>query len=138
MLPTANVLMDRALWDEVGPFRVVGWSGDTELCWRARARGHRLVFDPAAVVEHSHEPSLAGFWRERLARGAAFAVVRSRAEGWSRARAAIALATAPLVPLALLTRRLRRDELTTLPLQLLGNVAWALGEARSCLALLRG
>ena len=138
MLPTANVLLTRALWDEIGPFRVLGWSGDTELCWRARARGHKLSFDPASVVEHEHELGLAGFWRERLERGAAFATMRSRAESWSRARAAIALVATPVVPFILLARGLRRDELTTVPVQLVGYVAWALGEGRAHLALLRG
>ena len=138
MLPTANLLIDRAAWDEVGPFTLLGWSGDTELCWRAREAGHTLAFEPSAVVEHHHEPGLSGFWRERLERGAAFAALRARAEGWSRARAAAALVAMPAVPLILTARGLRGGGLDTLAVQLLGNTAWALGEGRAQLALLRG
>jgi glycosyltransferase involved in cell wall biosynthesis len=136
MLPTANLLMDRQVWDEVGPFRLLGWSGDTELCWRAREAGHRLVFDPTAVVEHHQPPGIAAFCGERLVRGAAFARIRASTEGWSRARALAALAATPLVPL-LLVVRVRPLTPSTLPVQLVGYSAWALGEARSHLAHVR-
>lgn len=136
MLPTANLLMDRTVWEEVGPFRLLGWSGDTELCWRAREAGHRLAFDPAAVVEHQHEPDLRAFWRERLDRGRAFAAMRARAEGWSRPRAVAALAATPVVPV-LLVARSGRAAAGTLPILLVGHSAWALGEARAHLARVR-
>ena len=129
-------MMDRRVWEGVGPFRLLGWSGDTELCWRAREAGHRLAFDPTAVVEHHHDPGLRGFWQERLARGAAFAAMRARAEDWSRPRGLAALAATPLVPL-LLVARSRPLAPGTLPVELVGYSAWALGEARSHLACVR-
>jgi GT2 family glycosyltransferase len=138
MLPTANVLMDRRVWEEVGPFTLLGWSGDTELCWRAREGGHRLAFDPTAVVDHHHEPGLRDFCRERFERGSAFAAMRARAEGWSPMRAAIALIALPVVPFVLLVRGLRDGALDTLAVQLLGHTAWALGEGRAHLAFLLG
>lgn len=137
MLPTANLLIDRSVWDEIGPFTLLGWSGDTDFCWRARRAGHTLSFVSSAVVEHHHAPGLAGFWRERVERGAAFAALRTGAEGWSRARAAVALAAMPAVPLALTARGLRGGGLDTVAVQLLGNTAWALGEGRAHAALLR-
>ena len=137
MLPTANLLIERRVWDEVGPFTLLDWSGDTELCWRARDAGHTLAFDPSAVVEHPHEPGLSGFWIERLERGAAFAALRARAERWSPARAALALIAMPVVPLLLRPAGCAPAGCDTLALQLLGNTAWALGEGRADLALLR-
>lgn len=130
MLPTANLLLARSAWEDVGPFRLLGWSGDTELCWRARAAGYALTFEPSAVVEHQQDPGIAAFCRERVARGRAFAELRASAEGWSRARAAVALARAPAVPLVLIAR----DRPTAPAVQLAGYTAWALGEARAHLA----
>lgn len=144
-LPTANLLWSRTAWDEVGPFTLLGWSGDTELCWRARRAGYRLAFEPAAVVEHHHEPGMTRFWRERMVRGAAFAAMRARVDGWSRGRAALGLVMTPAVPLILLARGMRdaarggrlAPAVSTLPVQLAGYLAWALGEARAHLARVR-
>jgi GT2 family glycosyltransferase len=138
-LATANVLWRRSLWERVGPFPSESWCGDTELSWRARAEGVELRFDPRAVVGHTHTTGLRAFWRERLARGDDFARMRMRVESWPRGRAALHLVLAPLVPGLLLVRALGhasrgggfRKGLVTAPVQLLGYVAWSLGEARA-------
>ena len=141
-LPTANLMLDRAAWQDIGPFERVAWSGDTELCWRARRAGYTLAFEPAAIVTHAQSQDLGGFFTERVERGRAFCEMRGRFEGWSRARAARAAALSPLVPALLLARGAREAARSgnlapaTLPLQLLGYTAWALGEARASLALL--
>jgi glycosyltransferase involved in cell wall biosynthesis len=146
MLPTASLLWDRAVWATVGPFRVLGWSGDTELSWRARRAGHPLAFEPAAVVEHEQQGGLMDFWRERLVRGRAFARLRADVEGWSRRRAAAHLVAVPYVVGSLTAQGLRQSArsggparaLISLPVLLAGYSAWAVGEGRAHLDLLRG
>ncbi len=139
LLPTANLMMSRWAWETVGPFRLLGWSGDAELCWRARAAGFELAFEPTAVVEHHEEAAFWSFWRERVRRGRAFGALRGGMESWSRARAAAQAAAAPAVAPLLLVRALRdaaragrgaRAVFTT-PVQFAGYSAWALGEAQA-------
>lgn len=138
-LATANLLWSRSAWDRFGPFPTERWCGDSELCWRAREGGVALLFEPAAVVEHEHEADLAGFARERRARGEDFAQMRAERGRWPRARAALHALAFPLVPLVLLGRALGyaaragrlMEGVRTAPLQLVGYAAWALGEARS-------
>jgi GT2 family glycosyltransferase len=48
---TANLFCGRALFDQVGGFRV-GLSEDVEWCQRAAARGYRLGYAAEAVVGH--------------------------------------------------------------------------------------
>lgn len=139
VLPTANVAWSRSAWEAVGPFRLEGWSGDADLCFRARAAGYELHFEPAAVVAHRHLTRPGAFWHERVERGWAFARLRLRTEHWSRGRAALHAVLSPLVPLLLLVRSLRRASVTghardgvlTVPVQLFGFTAWGLGEARA-------
>jgi GT2 family glycosyltransferase len=139
LLPTANLLLSRLAWEAVGPFPVLGWSGDADLCWRARAAGYSLAFEPAAVVGHEQRTSLARFWAERVERGYAFGVQRVRTFHWSRARAGAYLVAAPLIAVALLARGVRaatramglRIGLGTAPVQAIGYVGWSVGEARA-------
>jgi GT2 family glycosyltransferase len=138
-LATANLLWSRSAWERFGPFPTDRWSGDTELCWRAREGGVELRFEPAAIVEHEHEADLRDFLRERRA-------MRAAHGRWSRGRAALRIAAVPLVPVVLLGRALRSasragrfsEGLATVPLQLAGYAAWALGEARAYLRAARG
>ncbi|WP_043749550.1 glycosyltransferase family 2 protein [Methylobacterium nodulans] len=48
---TANMLVRRTVFEAVGPF-ANGLSEDVEWCHRARARGYRLAYAPAARVAH--------------------------------------------------------------------------------------
>ena len=133
--PTANLAVRRDTWDAVGPFALAGWSGDTEFVWRARALGARTVFVPDAVVRHSQEVTLAGLWRERRERGRAYGRLRravgDEASGWWAAPA-----WAPVVACALVAQTLSvavsageaADAVSTLPAQLLAQLAWRLGE----------
>jgi GT2 family glycosyltransferase len=139
ILPTANQSWSRAAWERVGPFAVLGWSGDTDLCWRAGAAGYELLFEPRAVVEHHEEATFFSFLGDRVRRGRAYAAVRNDAQGWSRTRAALQLIAAPVVPALLLLRGLRRaarvnrirQALAASPILLAGYSAWSLGEART-------
>lgn len=51
---SAGMLITRDLWDRLGGFsRAFGDGGaDTDLCWRARRGGARVVVAPRAVVHH--------------------------------------------------------------------------------------
>jgi GT2 family glycosyltransferase len=144
-LATANTLWTRSLMERLGPFPAKRWSGDTELSWRVRREGIELQFEPDAVVRHIHESGLRRFWRERLLRGEDFAEMRIRTQRWSRARAVLQLLAVPLVPGLLLGRALLNERggglagaIATAPVQLLGYVAWALGEGRALARLALG
>lgn len=139
ILPSANVCYSRKVWDEVGPLEGNLFCGDAVLSWRAGAAGYRPWFNPQALVEHQHGGSVLAFWKERLVRGQEFALARTEFEQWSRWRGGIYVVLLPaLVFLVLL--RAGRDAfrsgwraafLFTLPLQLIGQLGWCLGEAQS-------
>jgi GT2 family glycosyltransferase len=135
---TANASCTREVWEAIGPFDGDRFAGDALFSWRARARGWQPWFEPRAVVEHRYTGTLGALWEERLARGEDFADARAAFEGWRRARAAAYLAACPLLVGVVLARG-ARDALragwggwlvSTLPIQLLGHLAWSLGEAR--------
>jgi hypothetical protein len=107
--------------------------------------GATLRHEPSVVVYQGRSAGTAAFVRQRLAHG--------RDYGWRQGRAASAArnlasaGAAPLVPLVLTTRltrgllpsrRFRRPLLTSLPLVLTFNAAWAAGEAAGRLDALRG
>lgn len=141
---SANLACSRRVWEHVGPLPGEFWAGDTALCWRARAAGFPVRFQPAAVVEHVHEQAGWSFLRERAVRGADYARLRAISDRWSRARAGAHALGAPLVPFVLLARSLRRsaaagrlrEALPTVPVQLAGFAAWSAGEATQHLRLL--
>lgn len=62
----------RSVLEEAGGFDTsfpVPNNEDVDLSYRIAAAGHRMVFAPAAVVEHRHRPSLAGYFRLKVGRG---------------------------------------------------------------------
>ena len=108
--PTCNLALRAASFEAVGGFdtsfpRAAG--EDRAFCDAWRAPGRALVHEPAAVVEHAHALTLAGFWRQHRAYGeAAVAVHRLRRE-----RGMPDAGRAPLAfYLALLARPLREQE----------------------------
>jgi GT2 family glycosyltransferase len=140
-LASANLAFERDLLGRVGPLDTERFCGDTEWCWRARAAGVIPWFEPAAVVSHVHERSIAGFLRERRARGEDFAAMRAERAGWRRrARWARALA-APAVAGVLAGRVWRAARAADgrapgaaeLALAFAGCAAWSAGEARALL-----
>ena len=147
ILPTANVLYARAVWDKIGPFDGDRFSGDALMTWRARTHGYQPWFAPGAVVEHCHEGNVSAFWRQRLARGEEFAQARVQFEEWSRWRVLAYAAATPVLVLLVLLRTGRdavrsgwgRRFVLTLPVQFVGQVGWCFGEGRAHLNLaLRG
>jgi GT2 family glycosyltransferase len=49
-------------WAELGPFagRFFAYYEDVDWCWRAQLAGRRIVYDPAATVEHRRSASSGG------------------------------------------------------------------------------
>ncbi len=141
--PTANLSLSRAAWERFGPFAIAGWSGDTELVWRARAGGAIEAFAPSAVVAHIDSTDLAGLLAERRRRGRAFARLRAEREEFSRLRATAYLLAAPLIGALLSARAIGATvrsgraaaALRTAPLLVLAFYAWALGEASAYLGV---
>jgi cellulose synthase/poly-beta-1,6-N-acetylglucosamine synthase-like glycosyltransferase len=136
---TANASCTRQVWEAAGPFDGDRFAGDALFSWRAAARGWRPWFEPTAIVEHRFTGSLQALWHERLARGADFADARAGFEAWGRPRAGAHLAALPLL-MGLVLARGARDAVragwgasfvTTILVQIVGHLAWLLGEARS-------
>lgn len=108
------------------------------------ARGHRLLFEPAAVVRHVNPSVLRSYVRAELLGGRLFAAARADSEAWSTRRRALYVAAAPLIPLVRLrrsltdVRRVRGRAWPTarvVPALLVGLVAHTVGE---CLGYSRG
>lgn len=81
--PTANVLVDRATWEKLGPIPEDVLQGDASWSLRAIRRGTSLTFAPDAIVEHHHLESARGFLRERYRRGLELGTLRRE---WERDR----------------------------------------------------
>jgi len=60
-----SALLRRLAVQEVGGFdeRFFAYYEDTDLSWRLRLRGWRIVFEPASVIEHVHSAT-SGEWSE--------------------------------------------------------------------------
>jgi glycosyltransferase involved in cell wall biosynthesis len=67
---TANLIVPRAVIDAVGTFNdsLIG-SGDQDLCHRAAAAGHRLVYAPEAIVRHPPRTTAYGLMRRSFRDG---------------------------------------------------------------------
>jgi glycosyltransferase involved in cell wall biosynthesis len=138
IISSVNVSYSRAAWAAGGPLDGHLFCGDALLGWRAMAQGQAARFEPRAIVANVHDESLPGLVRQRYARGREFAGVRAAHEGWSRGRAALFAAAAPLLLVVVLWRAgqtsasagYARDFALTLPVQIAGHVAWILGESR--------
>ncbi len=67
---TANVLVRRdAFVDLTGFCEGIRSGGDADLSWRLRAAGWRIVYRPAAVVEHRHRTTFAELAHQRTTYG---------------------------------------------------------------------
>ena len=63
----ASLLLRSAMLADVGRFdeRFFAYYEDTDLSWRARLRGWRVVYAPKAVVRHAHRGT-SGDWSDRF------------------------------------------------------------------------
>jgi GT2 family glycosyltransferase len=62
---TANLLVRRTAWAEVGGFSEVRSGGDIDFCWRLQDAGWTLELCESAWVEHRHRERLAPLLRQR-------------------------------------------------------------------------
>ncbi|MDX6510548.1 MAG: hypothetical protein QOE36_52 [Gaiellaceae bacterium] len=100
-----------------------------------RRRGHRLVNEPRAHVDHLNIARLRSWLVERYLSGHGLGSARARR--WSPARRAVYSLGAPLIPVVYLSRAIRETGLRrrvrslpplTFPAMMLGSAAWAVGE----------
>jgi GT2 family glycosyltransferase len=137
-IPSGNCSVSREVWSKIQGFKGEYFAGDSEICWRIREAGHEIWFDPRAVVTHLEHPSAMPFARERFRRGIDFGRMRVGLHAWSRTRCFAYLLGLPVLPWVMTWRSARYAMgggygwrwLPTLPVQVLGNSLWTLGEAR--------
>ena len=138
-VPSGNCSFPRDVWRAVQGFRGEYFGGDSEICWRVRAAGYPIWFEPGAVVTHLEHPSLTPFARERFQRGRDFGRMRVRVQAWGRLRCLVYLLGSPIIPWIMLARSARyategryvASWVSSFPVQLLGFSLWCLGEARA-------
>lgn len=81
---TANLLVRRAAWEEVGGFfEGLRSGGDQDFCWRIQDAGWALEYREPAAVEHLHRERLAPLLRQMARYSAAIAWMERRAPGSS-------------------------------------------------------
>jgi GT2 family glycosyltransferase len=142
MGPTANLLLSRRQFEAAGGFPGHQLLGDVTLSRSLRGNGHRLGFEPRAIVEHHHLQSLASFLDERYTRGRMYGGLRLGwyGEGIGRRIAALGWLAVTALPLrlarilALVGRHAMRAGqagwyLAALPVVAAGHAASLAGEA---------
>jgi GT2 family glycosyltransferase len=93
---TANLLVRRAAFDELGGFQEgLRSGGDADLCWRLQDAGWTIAYREPAAVEHLHRESVAALGRQAARYSAAIAWMERHRPGSSpRPRVARRLARA--------------------------------------------
>ncbi|WP_108258482.1 glycosyltransferase family 2 protein [Mangrovicoccus ximenensis] len=134
---TANLVTSRAVFERTGPM-VVGLSEDMDWCFRARAKGHALVYRGELAVPHPTRqdwPALAKKWRrttlEGFHRNGTSAAARSK---WALRALAVAVSGPAHLPKVLGSQKLRdgterrRAAVTLLRLRS-ARALWMVGQA---------
>lgn len=81
---TANLLVRRSAWAEVGGFfEGLRSGGDQDLCWRLQDAGWGLVYREPAAVEHRHRERVVPLLRQMARYSAAIAWMERRKPGSS-------------------------------------------------------
>jgi mycofactocin system glycosyltransferase len=60
-LPTANLLVRRGLWEQVGGFAPLTFGEDVDFCRRLLASGSRILYLPQGTVYHDYRTSMKAF-----------------------------------------------------------------------------
>jgi mycofactocin glycosyltransferase len=81
---TANLLVRRQVWEELGGFCEVRSGADLELCWRAQEAGWGFVLNRDARIEHLHTERLMPTLRKAARYGAGQAWSNRRYPGSGR------------------------------------------------------
>jgi mycofactocin glycosyltransferase len=87
-VPTANLLVDRAVFKSAGGFNETMKIGeDVDFCWRLRALGYTLVYAPFGAVAHKHRSRLGRMLKRRAEYGSSEALLygkhRDKAKSFS-------------------------------------------------------
>ena len=138
-LPSANLAILKDTFEMAGGFGEKHFSSDTLFCTQLRERGLRLFFNSRAVVEHIHETRASSLLVERYLRGRDFCSMRSAMRSWNRLKSVLLLLGFWILPLRQVFWKLRvcvqRGFLPTfvrsLPLVVVSDYAWMLGQASS-------
>lgn len=57
--PSCNLLVRKSVFQKIGGFGTDFWPGeDTELCLKIIKEGHRIRYEPGAMIEHHRRPSI--------------------------------------------------------------------------------
>lgn len=103
---TANMLVRRAAWKDLGGFCEVRSGGDVDFCWRLQEAGWSLELREDAFVEHRHRESLRSLLRQRARYAAGHRWLdRRHPGGMPRLRVARGLARTVFEGLAAAMRR---------------------------------
>ncbi|HZO70762.1 MAG TPA: mycofactocin biosynthesis glycosyltransferase MftF [Ktedonobacteraceae bacterium] len=74
-LPTANLLIRRATWQQLGGFAPLTFGEDVDFCRRLLATGARILYLPQGTVYHDYRTTLGAFLRIRVAYASAEAAL---------------------------------------------------------------
>jgi glycosyltransferase involved in cell wall biosynthesis len=136
-IPTCCLSLKRWAFDRYGPYRTEGYSSDTAFNWRLARAGHPPRLDPSIRIAQMMQPTWRGFVRKQLMHGRAFARMRVEEEHFSTVKRWTFAVAAPVLPLLLGARLLRRVRARTqdglpivrsAPLVFLGLCLWSAGE----------
>jgi GT2 family glycosyltransferase len=79
-IPGCNFSIRKDVLEELGgfdpQFRAAG--DDVDLCWRLQEAGHRISFNPAAMVWHHRRSSMRAYWRQQRGYGRAEALLERK------------------------------------------------------------
>jgi len=139
MAPTANMLVSQDAFAAAGGIPDTDMLGDIDFSRRLLALGHRLEFQPDAVVAHHHQQDVRQFVHERYTRGQTYGDLRL---AWYDGRPITLglLVATTMVPVRLprimglgawqaFRAGLLGSYLVTFPLVLIGHLAAIAGEA---------
>jgi mycofactocin system glycosyltransferase len=77
-LPTANLIVRRAVWQEVGGFAPLTFGEDVDFCRRLLVNGHSMLYLPQGVVYHDYRTRLWAFLSIRASYASAEATLLRR------------------------------------------------------------
>jgi hypothetical protein len=77
-LPTANLLVRRSMWRQIGGFALLTFGEDVDFCRRLLLTGATITYLPQGAVYHDYRTDLGAFLRIRASYASAEAVLLQR------------------------------------------------------------
>ena len=77
-LPTANFLVRRRAWQDVGGFAPLTFGEDVDFCRRLLLNGSAIRYEPRGIVLHDYRTTLPGFLKIRVSYASAEAALLKR------------------------------------------------------------